>query len=201
MWVRRSAAVIAEKFTTVGWGARGAGASGGGRGAAGSGAVAGAAAAAATGGTAGKSQATRSVHTGTRDARKATRLALVLYELHPLMESFLCTNFTTASRSSPGMVSSLLSPRRFLAGRSDLGLDELKGCCAERFGRGVLGFRQDGRLRRHDHPGVERGRPADDPQVLRVDGAELDERSDLSSSLDGRAMCVCVGTAPANVFL
>ena len=77
------------------------------------------------------------------------------------------------------MVSSLLSPRRFLAGRSDLGLDELKGCCAERFGRGVLGFRQDGRLRRHDHPGVERGRPADDPQVLRVDGAELDERSDL----------------------
>ena len=77
------------------------------------------------------------------------------------------------------MVSSLLSPRRFLAGRSDLGLDELKGCCAERFGRGVLGFRQDGHLRRHDHPGVERGRPADDPQVLRVDGAELDERSDL----------------------
>ena len=141
--------------------------------------MAGAAAAAATGGTAGVSQATRSVHTGTRDARKATRLALVLYELHPLMESFLCTNFTTASRSSPGMVSSLLSPRRFLAGRSDLGLDELKGCCAERFGRGVLGFRQDGRLRRHDHPGVERGRPADDPQVFRVDGAKLDERSDL----------------------
>ena len=77
--------------------------------------MASAAAAAATGGTAGASQATRSVHTGTRDARKATRLALVLYELHPLMESFLCTNFTTASRSSPDMVSSLLSPRRSLA--------------------------------------------------------------------------------------
>ena len=77
--------------------------------------MAGAAAAAATGGTAGVSQATRSVQTGTRDARKATRLALVLYELHPLMESFLCTNFTTASRSSPDMVSSLLSPRRSLA--------------------------------------------------------------------------------------
>ena len=77
--------------------------------------MAGAAAAAATGGTAGVSQAARSVRTGTGDVRRATRLALVLYELHPLMDSFLCTNFTTASRSSPGMVSSLLSPRRSLA--------------------------------------------------------------------------------------
>ena len=77
--------------------------------------MAGAAAAAAMGGTAEASQATRPVHMGTRDARKATRLALVLCELHPLMKPFLCTNFTTASRSSPSVVSSLLSPRRPLA--------------------------------------------------------------------------------------
>ena len=59
-----------------------------------------------------------------------------------------------------------LVPAPLLGSRcSDPRLDKLKGCCAERPGRIVLGFRQDGRLRRHGHPGVERDRPADDPQV------------------------------------
>jgi hypothetical protein len=79
------------------------------------GAVGGAAvAAAAAGGAATTSQRTRSVHTGTRVARKATRLGLVLYALHPLMLSLKCTNFTTAARSSPDRVSSPLSPQRSL---------------------------------------------------------------------------------------
>jgi len=116
--------------------------------------VAGAAAAAATEGTAGVSQATRSAHMSTRDGKKAMRLALALYELRPLMEPFLCKNFTTASVVAGHDVVALVPALLLGSRRSDLGLDELKGCCAERFGRVVLGFRKDGRLRHQGHPGV-----------------------------------------------
>lgn len=134
--------------------------------------------AAATGGTAKPSQSTRSVHTGERLARYSTRLALVLYELHPLRAPFMCTNFTTAARSSPGMAESALSPR-LGPRRGHLGLHEFKSCRVDRCGGGVVSFLQDGRLRLHDRRGVERAGPDNYPQVFRVDGAERDESRNL----------------------
>ena len=52
---------------------------------------------------------------GHEGCQEGDALGLGVVRAPPLMESFLCTNFTTASRSSPDMVSSLLSPRRSLA--------------------------------------------------------------------------------------
>ena len=39
----------------------------------------------------------------------------MLYELHPFMDFFKCTNFTAAARSAPDMVLPPLSPRRSFA--------------------------------------------------------------------------------------
>ena len=77
--------------------------------------MAGAAAAAATGGTAGVSQATRSVHTGTRDSQEGGALGLGVVQAPPLDGVFLVHELYHRFQVVAGMVSSLLSPRRSLA--------------------------------------------------------------------------------------
>jgi hypothetical protein len=64
-----------------------------------------AAAAATTGIAAGVSQITSSVQAGKSAPKKLTRFFVVLYELHPFMDLFKCTNFTAAAISSsmPGL--------------------------------------------------------------------------------------------------
>ena len=161
MWARRSAAVIAKKSTTV---ARGTGGArlrrrkkGGRKGRGGRRRCS-----CRDGGHGGSIAGNPLGPNGHEGCQEGDALGLGVVRAPPLDGVLLVHELHHRLQVVAGHGVVALVPAPLLGSRrSDLGLDELKGCCAERFGRVVPGFRQDGRLRRRGRP----GRPADEKQV------------------------------------